>query len=128
LAETRFGVRLDRPAVAPDDVAALLLDEAVRGPELWHQKAFLAHVVSAEAEGGFRDDGILPLVAFLDDWAADGAAMTIEADGSGAIYPVVYVRSGGTVREVALPGHPLLDFESDEHRRALADALSPLIA
>jgi thioredoxin reductase len=127
LAETRFGVAIRRPTVAPADVAGLLLDEAAHAPELWHQRAFLAHAVSAAPTGGFQDEGIVPLAAFLDGDPVDGAAMTIEADGTGAIYPVVYVRAGGALREVVLPGHPLLDFETDEHRRALASAISPLV-
>jgi hypothetical protein len=33
---------------------------------------------------------------------------------------VVYIRRSGRVEERALPGHPLHDFGTDEHRRALA--------
>jgi thioredoxin reductase len=127
LAETRFGVTLERPTLSAEQVVGTLLDEAAAGPELWHQKAFLARAITVAPAGGYRDDGIVPLAAFLDEETADAAAMTVEADGSGAIYPVVYVRSGGAIREVALPGHPLLDFASDEHRRALSDALSALL-
>ncbi len=40
----------------------------------------------------------------------DMVAMTVEADGTGDLYPVVYIRRGGRLAEHALPGHPLLDF------------------
>jgi hypothetical protein len=52
--------------------------------------------------------------------------MTVEADGSGAIYPVVYVRRGAGTTEIALPGQPALDFETPEHVAALASAVAPL--
>ena len=68
----------------------------------------------------------MPLAAFLDDMTGDGVAMTVEADGTGGIYPVAYVRAGGGVAEARLPGHPLLDFATAEHRAALAAALAPL--
>ena len=126
LAETRFGVLRERPAVRPAAVLPLLLDEATRGPELWHQKAFLARALSVSPEVGVRDEGVVPLAAFLDEMTADGVAMTVEADGGGAICPVVYVRAGGEVTEHALPTHPLLDFETGEHRASLAAALAPL--
>jgi hypothetical protein len=128
IAEVRLGRTITRPAIRAEAVAELLLEDAVSGPELWHQRAFLGRVVSSDPAGGFRDEGIVPLTAFLDDGATDGAAMTVEADGTGAIYPVVYVRAGGALQEVALPGHPLLDFGSEEHRRALGAALAPLIS
>ncbi len=127
IAETRFGLSTPRPSIDPGGVVDWLLDEATRAPELWHQKAFLARVVSVSPDLGIRDEGILPLAAYLDEAATgDGAAMTVEADGTGSIYPVVYVRAGGALREVVLPAHPLLDFTTAEHRAALASALEPL--
>ena len=125
IAETRFGTPVERPLVDPATAVAGLLDEATRGPELGHQKAFLARALSTGPEG-LRDEGILPLVAFLDELSTDGVAMTVEADGTGRIAPVAYVRSRGSVREVALPDHPLLDFTTDDHRRVLAEAVAPL--
>ena len=50
---------------------------------------------------GPRDEGVLPLRRSRrggDDGAGDAIAVTLEADGSGAIYPVVYVRRAGSVR------------------------------
>ena len=49
--------------------------------------------------GGMRDDGVQPLAHVLDAGGPDAIAATLEADGSGAIYPVVYTRIGGKVVE-----------------------------
>jgi len=126
LAETRFGVPMERPLLAEDAIVPFLLREATRAPELWHQKAYLARVISL-ADDGFRDEGILPLVHALDGMTKDVIAMTVEADGTGAIYPVVYVRHDGRLGEVALPGHPLLDFETPAHVEALRAALGSVL-
>ena len=50
-------------------------------------------------------------------------AMTVEADGTGALYPVAYVRKAGMISEVMLPVDPLLQFATPEHRAALAASL-----
>jgi hypothetical protein len=52
--------------------------------------------------------------------------MSLEADGTGSIYPVVYVRRSGAMSEVSLDPHPLLDFTTPEHRAQLVAALQPL--
>jgi thioredoxin reductase len=127
IAETRFGVAIDRPAVDQDDIVPYLLREATWAPELWHQKAYLARVISLQDEDGFRDEGILPVVHALDGMAEDVMCMTVEADGTGAIYPVVYVRHDGRLAETALPGHPLLDFETPAHHAALREALAGVL-
>jgi hypothetical protein len=126
LAATAFGRRREVPVLASETVVDHLLEEATLGPELWHQKAYLARVVGLDPAAGPRDEGVLPLAAFVDGVAPETAtavAMTVEADARGEIYPVVYVRDGGRVAEEALPGHPLHDFRTAEHRRALAAAL-----
>jgi hypothetical protein len=123
IAEAHFGVVIERPPVEVDGVVPYLLREATSAPELWHQKAFLARVLSL-GDGGFRDEGILPLVHALDGMTADVIAMTVEADGTGAIYPVVYVRHDGRLSEHALPGHPLLEFATPAHEDALRAALA----
>jgi hypothetical protein len=127
IAETRFGVPATRPQLAEADVLGYLLREATCAPELWHQKAYLARVVSVSAEHGIEDEGILPLVHALDGLDHDMVAMTVEADGTGGIYPVAYVRKAGRVEEHVLPGHPLLDFATAEHRAALAATLATLL-
>jgi thioredoxin reductase len=123
IAATRFGRTVARPLVAPADLVGYLLREATTAPELWHQKAYLARVVTAGPDG-LRDEGILPLTHALDGIAEDMVAMTVEADGQGGLYPVAYVRRAGALTEHALPADPLLDFEREEHRAVLAAALA----
>jgi thioredoxin reductase len=123
IAEEHFGVKVERPALAQGDVLPFCLDELAEAPELWHQRGFLARVVLVSPEAGIRDDGVVPLTTFLDGGGPDGIALTIEADGTGAIYPAVYVRRGGAIEERLLPSHPLLDFRTSEHRAELAGLL-----
>ena len=127
LAEEYFGAVPNRPEVDPGDLRDHLLAEATRAPELWHQKAFLASVVSLDPDAGMRDEGIMPLSRFLDDSRSDGVAMTIEADGT-SIFPVVYVRHDGRQEEYALAPDPLHDFESPLYRRELGTILDRLTA
>ena len=127
IAETRFGRVTERASVAPDDLVPYLLREATAAPELWHQKAYLARVVTVGG-AGLRDEGIVPLAHALDGLAADMVAMTIESDGQGGLYPVAYVRRAGALSEHALPADPFLDFETDAHRAVLSDAVAGLLA
>lgn len=126
LAATRFGIRPEEARIAPEALVDRLVTEVASSPELWHQKAYLAWVATADPAGGFRDDGIQPLAHVLDQEGADAVALTLEADGSGQTYPVVYVRRSGRVDEVVLDGDPFLDFAGPTHRRAFADAVSGL--
>jgi thioredoxin reductase len=122
LAERHFGVVRERPALAAGDVRDHLLAEASGAPELWHQKAYLASVVSLDPAEGIRDEGITPLTSFLDAAGGDAIAMTIEADGT-SIYPVVYVRHAGKQEEHALEPDPLNDFDGPTYRRELGKLL-----
>jgi hypothetical protein len=124
IAETHLGVTPERPRLAPNDLLPFCLDEVQRAPELWHQRGYLARCVTVSADEGVRDEGIVPLTTFLDGSGPDGLALTVEADGTGAIYPAVYTRRDGSVAEHLLPPHPLLDFTTMEHRRAMADVLA----
>ncbi len=126
LAETVFGRARECPIVARDEVIDYLLREATSAPELWHQKAYLARVVTAERDGTLRDAGILPLTHALDGMTEDLLAMTVESDGQGGLYPVAYVRRDGSLTEHALPADPLLDFATEAHRAALAEAVGRL--
>ncbi len=128
IARTRFGITVEAPAVSPVDLVPYLLREATAAPELWHQKAYLARVVSASGDRGLRDEGILPLAHALDGMTTDLAAMTIESDGKGGLYPVVYVRVGGALSEHVLQADPLLDFATDAHHAALEVAVEGLVA
>jgi hypothetical protein len=53
--------------------------------------------------------------------------MTVEADGTGDLYPVVYLRRAGRLEEHALPGHPLLDFTTRAHVDALHGVLAGFV-
>ncbi|MEO5918419.1 MAG: NAD(P)-binding domain-containing protein [Candidatus Limnocylindrales bacterium] len=127
LAERSFGIAPQRPEIALSGLIDHVLDEVTNAPELWHQKAYLANVVSVAPADGIRNEGSLPLTHFLDAEGPDSVAMTIEADGHGAIYPVAYVRRSGKVEEHALEPHPLHDFSGTPYRRQVA-AILELIA
>jgi thioredoxin reductase len=127
IARTRFGWQPPRPEIRPTDLLAATLEELTSGPEIWHQKAYLARVISADPALGLRDEGIQPLAAMVDVDGPDAILLTLEADGTGLIYPVIYLRRGGRVEEHALEPDPLLDFESPIHRRQAADVLSRLV-
>jgi thioredoxin reductase len=125
----RQGIEPDRPRIPADEVITTLLHEARYGPELWHQRSYLGRVISFEGGRGIVDEGILPLVHFLDGGSFDRAvAMTLESNGREDLYPVVYVRQGGKVQETRLPDDPFLNFETSEHRKGLAGALEPLLS
>jgi thioredoxin reductase len=126
LATTAFGVAPERPSLAAGDVLPFCLDELAGGPEIFHQRAYLARVITASPDDGIRDEGIAPLTTFLDDGGPDGLALTLEGDGTGAIYPAVYSRKAGRTAEHLLAPHPLLDFSTMEHRRQLMDILESL--
>jgi hypothetical protein len=128
LAETHFGLKLPRPEIAANQVITFLLSEARYGPELWHQRSYLARVLSIEGDRGIVDEGIVPLATFVDGQGPDGAAIALESNGRDDLYPVLYVRHAGTVTEHLLPQHPLLDFEQDQYRAACAAALDPLLS
>lgn len=122
LASKLVGYRTRPRALPPDEVVPYLLREASKGPELWHQRAYLARVVTRDSRGSY-DGGIQPLAHFLDGGGPDAVAMTLEADGKDDPYPVAYVRRRGGVREVKLAPDPLLDFETSDYQKQLAAAL-----
>jgi thioredoxin reductase len=121
LARTRFGIEPERQVIAPDAVAAFLANELAEAPELFHQRGYLARVLTADGSGGLRDDGIQPLAHVLDADGPDAIVASLEADGSGAIFPVIYTRLGGKVVERAIDPDPLLRFDTTDTRLAIAD-------
>ncbi len=128
LAETRFGVAIERPIVAPADIVDYLVEEITTAPELWNQKSYLARALTVDADGAMRDAGIVPLADFVDSDGPDGVAVTIETNDKGDIYPIAYVRRGGRVSgEAPLDPHPLHDYRDLEHRRRMADIVAPLL-
>jgi len=129
LATTRFGKQLARPKLQPDQVVSFLLAEASRGPELWHQRSYLARVVSCDPDEGITDEGIQPLAHFVDDERGpDAVAITLESNGRDDPYPAIYIRMRGKPsRERLLSPDPLLDFEGPPNRREVAAVLEPIL-
>jgi thioredoxin reductase len=126
VAESLFGVALERPSVELDRVVPYLLAELDRAPELTMQKGYLARVLSADVKSGVRDEGILPLEVFVDG-ARDGVAVTLEFDADEIIHPVVYVRHGSALQETSLPPHPLRRYDDAVYRDSLEKLLEPLL-
>lgn len=125
----RLGVPQPRPRLNREEVVPLLMHDLARGPELWIQKGYLARVVSFDESSGIRDEGIFPLEHFVDGGGgADAAAVAIEVDGGGTIYPAVYVRRAGSLTEHELEPHPVLEFDGEPYRRELETQLAPLLA
>jgi thioredoxin reductase len=127
IARKYFGIDPARPIVRRDGVLDYLLAEVTRGPELWHQKSYLARALLFDPARGIVDDGIVPLQQFVDGDGADGVAVAVEANPKGEIYPAIYVRKSGALSEHLLPPNPLLDFETAEHRAQLTGALAALL-
>ena len=121
IAETYFGVTTERPELAPDAVASFVATELAESPELFHQRGYLTRVLSADPAGGVRDDGVLPLAHVLDAGGPDALAITLEADGTGAIYPVLYTRISGRIVEQAIDPDPLMRFDTADARRTIEE-------
>jgi thioredoxin reductase len=128
LAETKFGVPSTREGL---DIAVLvpyLLEQVSRGPELWHQRAYLARVINLDRDTGITNEGIVPLQHFLDSGGKDAVAATLESNGQGNPYPVVYIRKDGSVTEHAMAPDPVLDFTGREYQDELRKALEPVLS
>ena len=108
------------PVLPASGLADTVLGEIAARPELWHQRAYLAKVIALDPAHGARDVGIVPLAAFVDgagdDGDADALAITLEADGSGAIYPVLYIRRAGRIEERTVDADALLRFDTPAAR------------
>ena len=119
IAETRFDHAPTRPAVAMTDLIPTIAGELAEAPELWHQRAYLARVFTMDPQDGLVDDGVQPLTHYLDAGGHDAVAVTLEADGTGAIYPVLYTRLRGEIRERAMQADPLLRYDGPDARREI---------
>jgi len=126
LARTRLGRTSQPAAIPPDGLVDRLVREVTINPALWHQKAYLAWVAETDPDGEFRDGGIQPLAHALDSGGGDALVLTLESDGQGSTYPVVYLRTVRGVTEIVLDGDVFLDFGGASHRRALEDAVRRL--
>jgi thioredoxin reductase len=123
----RLGRDIPRPRLRSNDVVGFLLGEATRAPELLNQKGYLARIVSFDPTEGARDEGVLPLAAFVDASGPDAVAIVGEVDPQGRHHPAVYVRRGGRVSEHELPSDPMLNFEGPEHQEALRAVLAGIL-
>jgi hypothetical protein len=121
IARTHFGVEPERPHLAPDAIPGFIATELAEAPELFHQRGYLARVLTADPGGGMRDDGVQPLSFVLDEGGPDALAATLEGDGSGSIYPVLYSRIGGKVVEHAIEPDPLMRYDTIDARRTILD-------
>ena len=121
IARTQFGIEPERPHLASDAIPAFVAAELADAPELFHQRGYLARVLTADPAGGMRDDGVQPLAHVLDEGGPDALAATLEGDGSGSIYPVVYTRIGGKIAEHPIEPDPLMRFDTLDARRMIGD-------
>jgi thioredoxin reductase len=129
IAEAHFGLQTPRRRMTPEEVVPFLLAEASLGPELWHQRSYLARVVGVDPDLGINDEGFQPLAHFVDAPGTDAVAITLESNGQDDPYPAIYIRHHGSVTEPRLmPPHPLLDFEGDEYHRQLTSDLGDLLS
>ena len=117
LARTKLGLDVRAERVEKDQVS-YLLEELTAAPELWAQKSYLARAVTSEGEAD-----LVPLAHFIDERGPDAVAVTVEMDAGGSMYPAVYVRRGGEIRERLLPPHLLNDFRGPDYERELRAAL-----
>jgi thioredoxin reductase len=127
----RMGKRYDGPRLRMEEVGPFILREASSGPELWHQRSYLARVLTVSSDGGMEDVGIQPLANFVDDShtdVLDGVAVALEHNGHDDPYPAIYVREHGKVTEHLLAPHPLLDFEGEAYQREVASLVKAMSA
>jgi len=59
----------------------------------------------------------------VDAGGEDAVAVAVELDDAGRIFPGVYVRRGGRIREEAFEPHPLHAFDGEPYRAALTGLL-----
>ena len=117
----RLGMRVTRLRLPPNEIVPFVLHELSHAPELWIQKGYLARVLTFA--DGVNDQGILPISHFLDESGPDALAAAIEVDQSGAIFPIVYLRRSGEIKEHPLPGHPLHVYEDESYGQEVESIL-----
>ena len=104
-----------------------MTSELTDAPELWHQRGYLARVFTADPDAGLVDDGFQPLSHVLDAGGPDALALTLQADGTGAIYPVLYTRIRGAVAERTLDPDPLLRYDGPDARRVIGAVVQTVV-
>ncbi len=68
-----------------------------------------------------------PLSHVLAAGGDDAIAVTLEADGTGAIYPVLYTRRNGEIDERNLDPDPLLRYDTPDVRRAISQIVREVV-
>jgi thioredoxin reductase len=129
LASKYFQIAPIREMYNGDDVVDLLLGELSgrRGADLFHQRSYLARVFRPN-QNGWVDDGIQPLKPLLDDEGDDEAlAATLEADDMGRLGAALYLRRKGAITERFLEPDTLLDFGTEDNRKAVRSAFKELV-
>jgi thioredoxin reductase len=131
IAGKHFGLTAERHPLEASAVVTRVLDELSGQPgygaDVFHQRSYLARVISIDAAEGVYDDGVQPLTHFLDAGGPDAVAATLESSSGGVLYPAVYVRHEGAIQEHMLDPDVLLNFRGEEHQEALASALEPVL-
>lgn len=127
LAATHFGKRTAQSRITGDQLIPYLLHQLSEGPELWHQRSYLAQIVTLDPDDGITDDGIWPLTHFLDAGGPDAVAVALEANGEGNPYPAIYLRSHGIISEHLLEPHPLIDYRGETYAKQLRSILEPVM-
>jgi thioredoxin reductase len=130
IAKEHFGVQPPRRPLKAEEMVSFLLAEVSHGPELWHQRSYLARVVRVDADHGISDEGFVPLAHFVDEAGQpDAVAITLESNGHDDPYPAIYIRRQSAVTEPRLMDpHPLLEFEGEKYQRQLTEELSGLLS
>ncbi len=128
IARTHFAWKPERAHLAPEAVPGFVATELAEAPELFHQRAYLARVLTADPAGGVRDDGVQPLAHVLDSGGPDALAATLESDGSGAIHAVVYTRIDGKVVEQTLEPDPMMQVDTTDARRLIGELAGRVMA
>jgi hypothetical protein len=126
LARTLGVASPDQPVLARPAAVDLVARELTTSAELFHQRGYLARVLSSDPSGGLRDEGTQPLTCFLDDGGPDAIGVTLEADGSGAIYPTLYTRIRGTIGEHTLGPQPGMRYDDPAAHSAISAVLERL--
>ena len=128
LATTRFGSRRTRPRVAAADLVDLVTRELAEAPELWHQRGYLARVITADPDGGLVDDGVQPLSHVLDAGGARRAGVHARSRRDGRDLPgPVHAGSRGTVSERMVDPDPLLRYDGPDARRVVEEVVRSVV-
>ena len=129
IAEKHFGIEFPAPAVDPGQAVDYLLDQATWESALWSQQSNLARALTYE-NGQVRDEGIVPLMEFVDATGVDGlpdaVAIAVETDREEHTQPAVYVRRGGDVTEHVFEPAWLHDYRTDANRARLGELVAGL--